>query len=293
MPEHFYIDEEVNIRTGADAKEALRRENDQRFLSADRGIVQVDQQRWNTAQGAERIHWMKRGRGLTDDRNQHHFAQFEGYQAIRGMRFRHAIELGCGPFTNLRLLRSCCEIEQCSLLDPLIDDYLRHPHCAYTRTELRWERPARSVFWQRSGSAIRRRIPWWPTWRWPGRTIPVRSLYACPIEDMPFQDTYDLVVLINVIEHCYDARVVLDKVLAMLAPGGVLVFHDKLFDHQRVREDVGKVYDAAHPLQVDRRLIEQWLVAHFQTLFQHRLTERWKVAGMDFSNDVLYFIGRK
>jgi SAM-dependent methyltransferase len=293
MPEYLHIDDGVNIRTGAAAADALRRENDQRFLSGKNGVVQVDQQRWRTAQGTELTHWMKRGRSLTDDRNQLHFARFDNYQAIRGMHFRHAIELGCGPFTNLRLLGSRCQIDQCSLLDPLIEQYLTHPHCAYTRTELRWERPARWAVWQRLGSAIRRRVPWWPAWRWPGRAIPVRSLFACPIEEMPLNETYDLVVLINVIEHCYDARAVLDKVLAMLAPGGVLIFHDKLFDHQRVSVDVRQVYDAAHPLQVDRQVVEQWLAAHFQALFQRNLTEQWQVAGMDFSADVLYFIGRK
>ncbi|MBK8020935.1 MAG: hypothetical protein IPK19_05765 [Chloroflexi bacterium] len=59
MTKKYHIDEQVNVLTGAAAEDALKAENDELFLSADRGIVQVSSERWQKAQRAERRHWMR------------------------------------------------------------------------------------------------------------------------------------------------------------------------------------------------------------------------------------------
>src|SRR5206468_351317 len=107
------------------------------YLDPKDGVVRVPKQRWQQAQRYERETWMVANTAASDDRNSAHYGGFRGYEALRGRTFLRAIELGCGPFTNLRLIGRTCTIAQCSLLDPLIKDYLNHPHCTYNRQMLR------------------------------------------------------------------------------------------------------------------------------------------------------------
>ncbi|MGH9424640.1 MAG: methyltransferase domain-containing protein, partial [Thermoanaerobaculia bacterium] len=228
--QYLYVDEELHILTGDDAERALREHSDAAYLDPRDGVVRVPRQRWQQAQRYERDTWMVAGAEATDDRNVEHSDGFGGYAALEGRRFMHAIELGCGPFTNLRIIAGHCAIECCSLLDPLIDDYLKHPHCSYDRHSLRTGETQLNAILSRSlpGRALRRVVravaPGLLT-----RCLPVAEILSIPIEEMPVSPAYDLVVMLNVLEHCYDASVIFDKILAILQPGGVFVFHDKLF----------------------------------------------------------------
>ena len=45
-------------------------------------------------------------------------------------------------------------------------------------------------------------------------SVPIGRLVASPIEEMPLDRKYDLVVMENVIEHCYDAELVFANILS-------------------------------------------------------------------------------
>jgi SAM-dependent methyltransferase len=292
--QYLYVDEELHIRKGDDAAKALREQSDLPYLDAHDGVVRVPKQRWQQAQRYERETWMVANTAATDDRNSAHFDGFRGYEAIRGRTFLHAIELGCGPFTNLRLIGQTCTIAQCSLLDPLIEDYLNHPHCTYNRKMLRTSETSLSVSLGRTlaGRALRRALRVIA----PGtivRSIPIRAILPMPIEEMPSGNAYDLVVMLNVLEHCYDASVIFDRILSILKPGGVFVFHDKLFTAAEAEEDVRTRFDAGHPLRVGGTVIESFLETNFTPLFaQHGLVEDGH-EGHDLSRDGIYFIGAR
>src|SRR5262249_6222561 len=158
-------------------------------------------------------HWMERGRNATNDRNDEHYVGFDKYQAIQGLSFEHAIELGCGPFTNLRLIGNVCRIKRCTLLDPLIDSYLAHPHCSFTRHFL--------FLQEREGRSLPHRM-WKRVTRRPMRylhSVAVAETIASPIEQMPTNHQYDLVAVINVLEHCFDAERVFAKILSVMRKG--------------------------------------------------------------------------
>src|SRR5262245_17085533 len=110
MKKYLHIDSDVRIRTGEEARRALESENDQSFLTSDSGILRVPEDRWRRAQTAERKHWMTLGIDSEDDRNEDHRAGFENYRVLTGRKFASAIELGSGPFTNLRLIANHCQI---------------------------------------------------------------------------------------------------------------------------------------------------------------------------------------
>jgi SAM-dependent methyltransferase len=297
---YLHIDSDVRILTGDAAKRAREHKNDQEFLDpAGGGVLNVTEKRWITAQTAERKHWMELGIHSDDDRNKEHAAGFGGYRALAGKTFGSAIELGCGPFTNLRLIANHCRIDAYTLLDPLISDYLTHPSCAYTRFELFVDRYRSQLVPARLRTAIRRRLP--STLlrrirdnrnRWGiGRAIPIKNLIAAPIEQMPTDCAHDLVVIINVIEHCYDVRQVFANILAVMPPGSVLVFHDKLYDHEHVEQQITTSYDAAHPLRIDQKVVRSFLDSNFESLYTNVMPAPPILTGDKYSSGMLYIIG--
>lgn len=291
----IYVDKNVRIFSGEEAKRALREKNDLSFVDEGEGVVAVPRERWEEAQYAERLHWMERGYKSIEDRNDYHESAFEDYGALQGRTFGHALEMGCGPFTNLRIIGKHCTIERCSLLDPLIGEYVSHPNCTYDRNNLYLaQRLSRKTiinmvlgrYFTPLYNSLRKRL---------NPTIPVAALLACPVEQMPVDQTYDLVCIINVIEHCYDTNLVFANILKVLKPGGVIVFHDRYYDHDEVLDIVQNQYDAAHPLKVDRRRIDSFLSDNFEPLFR-QVTHNCSMAdGIDdvIAYDELYFIGAR
>ena len=261
---YTFIDKSFKKTAGDAARDLVEQHNDRRFLSRDRGVVSVSDSRWREAQEAERHGWMQLWRNETEDRNSFHASLFEDYLPLQGMQFRNAIELGCGPFTNIRLLGRVAEIGAISLLDPLIDEYVNHPNCSY-RDRLLFFGPQKFTY--------------------------VDRLVASPIEDFASAAEFDLVLLINVIEHCRDFDRVVEVIWSMLAPGGVFVFHDHCYRHADVAAALDRHFDAAHPLRVDRAALDQFL-ARFEMIF-HRVVVTGGKAPRSGPGEMIYFIGRK
>jgi SAM-dependent methyltransferase len=293
MTKYIYIDRGVNILTDKEAENALQKENDRKFLSADSGIVRVSTERWQAAQEAELKHWMGLGLKASNDRNDQHLVGFDWYRAIQGSTFNSAIELGCGPFTNMRLIADICYVKECTLLDPLIEHYLAHPNCFYTRHSLSLESAREPLLLKRIRRGILRRFPGMRRFVSDTRKIPIRQIVASPIELMPIDRKYDLLVIVNVIEHCYDIAEVFKNITAVMEKGAIIVFHDKLYSHDTVKQTVAISYDAAHPLQVDSRSVNLFLEGNFTPVYRRIVTHSYTFLGEDISEDTLYFIGKK
>jgi SAM-dependent methyltransferase len=205
--------------------------------------VKVSESRWREAQDWERDGWIatekKRARffknwiwpvfsvlGLKpryrgNDWNDWWADHFGHYHFLPD-HVGNAIELGCGPYTNWRLIGERCHAEHLVLSDPLIRTYVGFPHTF------------------------------------------LRHLYrkaACmvddhPIEDCPFSSgRFDLVVMINVLDHVRDAEVCLQTALRLVRPGGWLIVGQDLTDAgdlERLRDAPGH---EGHPITVD----EAWM----------------------------------
>ena len=78
---------------------------------------------------------------------------------------------------------------------------------------------------------------------------------------MKTESTYDLVVFINVLEHCFDVDLAFATLKRSLAPRGILVFCDKLYECASVENRLPSQYDDSHPLLVDHAVIEKHLAA--------------------------------
>ncbi len=263
-PDYTYVTRDFEVITGEAAKAVVEKTNDKHFLTRDGGIHTVTVDRWKLAQDAERHHWLDLRPHMREDRNMDHAYMYDRYAMLGGKTFENAIELGCGPFTNMHVLGQVCHIKRLTLLDPLIEDYLTHPNCLY-----------------RNGSLMVSS----------GQPLPVDERVALPIEQFEPKQSYDLVVMLNVIEHCYDVPLIFQKIWDMTAPGGFVFFHDRYFDHAQVVAEAERTYDAAHPLKVDRKLIDGF-IARFEEVFFRFITT---LGQAEFSGigDQVYFVGRK
>lgn len=297
---YWCVDENLNVLTGDAARVRLQALSDACYLDPELGIAEVPKSRWQVAQDCERLGWLGPWAGASDDRNLEHMRDFGGYRALRGLSFHRAIELGCGPFTNLRLIDEVCCLDGVTLADPLIEAYLSHPHCRYTRTDLVCERHthlARLLGTSLISRGVRKVVrATAPRLLLSQRRVPIRELIAKPIEEMPdAHGAYDLVVIINVLEHCYSASSVFERILEMLAPEGYLVFHDKLYSSGRVAQMVnGHYYEAAHPLMIDAHLVDGFLDREFSPVFRSAVTKEFRdPASLLPSYDGLFYIGKR
>jgi SAM-dependent methyltransferase len=259
-----YITRDFEVVTGEAARPLVEKTNDRRYLTRDAGIHTVSIDRWKLAQDAERHHWLDLRPHLSEDRNMDHAFMYDRYSAIAGKTFENAIELGCGPFTNMAVLAQRCTIKRLSLLDPLVEDYLGHANCTYRDGSLRLQS---------------------------GQALPVAERIAKPVEQFQPESRYDLVVMLNVIEHCYNVPVIFRKIWEMTAPGGLVLFHDRYFDHAQVAKEAERIYDAAHPLKVDRKMIDGFLARFERVFFRFITTEGLVVHAGE--GDQVYFVGRK
>lgn len=256
MKNFQFVDSDVHVWLGEEARQKLLKKNDSHFFQSGKGIIEVTPERWREAQSFERKTWMELSLAAGDDRNYYHLSNFREYQDLRGRYFRRGIELGCGPFTNFRLLMSVLGgVGQLDLLDPLIDEYVNHPNCTYRTGYL--------------------------------NGLPV-NLIKSSIEDWNPSAKYDLVVMINVLEHCFSLPKVFDQISEVLVPGGVFVFADVSTSSDSLFLDSS--YDAGHPIRVVNDYLESLLKKDYETKSYYRFVN---TNLQEYKNNCHYFVGTK
>jgi SAM-dependent methyltransferase len=212
---------------------------------ADKSVRNVSVERWLEAQRWELAFWQegqrKRGwkrlawavlapalRGLNwgrawgDDWNQWWKDRFDGYRFLPA-QVGNCVELGCGPYTNLRLILRGRQAGRVVCSDPLIGSYLTFRG--------RWLAEAYTA----------------------GRV----EIDDHAIEESVFAPaSFDLVVMINVLDHVRDADLCLRKAIELVRPGGYLVFGQDLSNE----EDLARhPYDVGHPIRLQREDLEPHL----------------------------------
>jgi len=213
----------------------------------------VTQDRWLEAQRYELRTWQRQNRwynvalsrlrsaldsralGVGDDWNMWWYEKFDRYRELPD-QIENAVELGCGPYTNIRLVSIGRTIRHLHCSDPLA----RH----YVRFRRRWLGAK-----HRNGEIL---------------------LDDHPIEECPFaSDYFDLVILVNVLDHVRDAVACLRAAARITKPNGHLVFGQDLtdvVDTQCCPEDVG------HPIRMHHEDLDAYLRPRFQGRLRKLLT---------------------
>jgi SAM-dependent methyltransferase len=257
MSEYKYVNENAQVFEGNLAKQFLSKHSDEKYLTEE-GIISVDESRWREAQRYESGEWLKRAAGMTDDRNYFHKETFDNYTDLKGKPLESAIELGCGPFTNIRLIEKVLpNLKNITLLDPLASTYITsQPNCTYKDHKIN-EKNVKIV--------------------------------TSSIEDFKVERKYDLVVMINVLEHCFSMPKIFDKVNSMMEPGAYFVYTDVQFDYDTIVKISRSKYNSGHPLRATKEYINSVLTRNFETVFSTTFDD--EVAGEQAEE--LYFVGFK
>jgi SAM-dependent methyltransferase len=228
MTDHIFISSPVDVLTGDAARAALQTTNDAAHYTEGKGVLSVPPERWRAAQAYERDTWLTYGQVLSEDRNAEHAAMFDNYSALPE-NLGDVIELGCGPFTNWIYIRHKRRATSITLLDPMAYEYMReHRNCTYR-------------------DDIPINIVWWG----------VHWIENSSIEDYDSDDTYDTIVMINVLPHCQSVETVFAWIKDHLRPGGYLVFHEPARD-----VDPARVFDVGHPLSYTQEVIDAFLAGY-------------------------------
>jgi SAM-dependent methyltransferase len=209
-------------------------------------IIRVDKNRWERAQEYELNAWKKQNAWFMsaakymlrflrlskivvgDDWNCWWGSQFDNYDFIP-KSLENVIELGCGPYTNMRIISDGRHFNNIICSDPLAKEYIN-----FTR---RWL----SKQYHKGNVLIDNH----------------------PIEECPFKDNYfDLVILINVLDHVQDAELCLQNATRILKPGGYFIFGQDLTDDEDAeitKDDIG------HPIKISHDQIDSVLLPLFKT----------------------------
>ena len=243
--EKKYINENVQVIDGPEAAIMIKQKNDAKYFIENVGIKKVDKSRWVEAQKYEKFTWcIGGGRNCTEDRNHDHQKLFDNYKILPSI-LNHdlsVIELGCGPYTNLNLILPLLKkrIASVDLLDPLARYYMMSsPNCTYKNGMLQFYNT---------------------------KVIPL------PIEEFTPTKKYDLVVMINVLEHCFDIDLIFEKVFNMMNDGGVLIFSDKAMTDKALKECIENIYDAGHPIRISEEYLDEKLKL-FKPLYSYDLLD--------------------
>lgn len=236
-----FVDKNINIFRGKEAENKLLERNDKQYFEEEIGICKVSYDRWKEAQEYERKTWVEQCRNLSTDRNEDHAKHFENYKMLNDMLVNKELtitELGCGPFTNLRLILPTLkkQIKKVDLLDPLILDYINNmSRCPYKNCRL-------------------------------GLT-PVNLIYS-PIETFNTKEKYDLIVMINVLEHCFNFENIWEKIKSFMHEDSIFVFADKFIDDTKLTEHIDNQFDAGHPLRISNSFIDNKINKDYNILYK-------------------------
>lgn len=257
-----YTDKNIIVHTGQSAEELLNTKNDSIYIENGE-ILRVDMDRWKEAQFYERKTWMEQCLMLNDDRNYDHYRNFNSYHPIveyaRSYPIKNIIELGCGPFTNLRTMLHYLNPVEVHLLDPLLSSYLNHPNCSYKNNKMG------------------------------GYDIKTHSI---PIEEFNPDVKFDLVIMNNVLEHCYNIETIFDKIYDCLNVGGLFVFGDVYFMKRDIIELSNILYDSGHPLRLSKEYMDERL-SQYESIFDNEIHTPAPGLHPDYARHEKYFIGIK
>src|SRR5262245_45241498 len=240
----------------------------------------VSLERWQAAQRWEENHWLGAqkarsrfgknviwrvlsalglvGKYRGEDWNSWWKARFNDYGFLPS-QVDNALEVGCGPYTNMAHIQQRCRPLHLVLSDPLI------------RTYVKFKLTFVAEMYQQA------------------RCV----LDDHPLEELPFRDAYfDLVVMINVLDHVRDARLCMRNVIRVTRPGGILIIGQDLTNEADTRSLEGAPGEIGHPIRMEGSWFEPYLKAGFEPVI-YKVLSREEGRGPEHHCGTLLFAGRK
>lgn len=256
-PGYEGIDCEINLNQSTAAESCAN--NDRCFFHPLYGIGEVSLERWEAAASAELSVWATH-RGF-NDRWKDHLAGFDNYKMLPN-DLGNMIEMGCGPYTQtlsiLRLRNKHVNIRKLTLSDPNANEYMNQvKQCSY-----------------KNGTLIGFNY------------IPTTIITLKSEEMLSYTDTFDTILMINVLEHVQNAYQILQNLYMALTVNGTLIFAERWWD--QLYEKNNYKMDNIHPIRI-KYYVWKWFTDHFIPLYDARNHESF----LKYEYNGSYFIGRK
>jgi 2-polyprenyl-3-methyl-5-hydroxy-6-metoxy-1,4-benzoquinol methylase len=253
-----FVSKEIECWKNESALEKLKIKNDKKFLlNSDEGIVEVSKERWEEAQYYEKKTWDKHEH-ISDmpNRNIEHVLDFDNYKTLNDVltnKDLSIIELGCGPFTQIThiLRRINYNSVKLDLLDPLVDHYSKLNNCVY-----------------KGGELI-------------GFENVEINLINSPIEEYNLNKKYDIIVMMNVLEHCFNVAEIFEKINNMLKENTIFIFSDCCIKNSMMNDLVESQYDSGHPIRITEKKLDEYLSLYNNRIyykeFHDRHNQEWRI----------------
>ena len=238
-------------------KQCILGRTDTCFYHPAYGVAQVSMERWKYSQSFEQDIWATRD--TDNDRNEGHANSFDNYRILPD-NLGKLIEIGGGPFTQTKTIleKRKPQVESITILEPNVVHYVKTvKHCTYAK----------------DGT-----IDGYKT-----------ILINGAAEDVSFYEHFDTLVMINVIEHVFDAFKILEQTYDMIKPGGIIVWHERLWDNYRGEIDNLREFQL-HPIRLNRHFAN-FFMSKFETLYMIDQKDSRELQRL--ANEGVYFIGRK
>lgn len=239
----------------------------------------VPEERWQQAQAWEEAHWVDAQRMRAryfknyiwrllalfrlvpkyrgDDWNWWWSEKFDHYNFLP-RNVENALEVGCGPYSNMRVIMEKCYPKHLFLSDPLIRTYVNFKLTFVADM-------------YRKGLC---------------------TLDDHPLEELPFaSDYFDLVVMINVLDHVRSARQCMENLLRVTRPGGIFIIGQELTSSEDLtvlKQDAGEV---GHPIKLDHAWFNPYLARAEPIINKILKREEGRVPDCHYAT--LLFAGRK
>jgi ubiquinone/menaquinone biosynthesis C-methylase UbiE len=249
-------------------------------MQTDRQLTdRTSKEHWDRAQAWECGHWVREQKQLAkfgknqlwrllsamgfleryrgDDRNRWWQGMFDNYSFLPST-VANALEVGCGPYTNMRLIQKACRADHLCLSDPLIRTYVRFKMTFVSQM--------------------------------------YREAACClddhPLEQLPFADRYfDLSVMINVLDHVQDANACMKNLLRVTRAGGYLILGQDLTNEEDLaRHPEGLA--TGHPITLNEEWFKPYLGGQFDVLL-NKVLPRQAGWAPEWHYGTLVFAGRR
>jgi len=243
-------------------------------------VDKVSLDRWQEAQSWEKAHWVNTQKARSrffknqiwrllsafgavskyrgDDSNGWWKEQFRNYDFVPST-IQNAIEVGCGPYTNVRMMLDRTRFDHLVLSDPLIRSYAKFK---LTFVSEMYEKVA-------------------------------CVLDDHPLEQLPFaSDSFDLSVMINVLDHVQDAVKCMENLVRVTKPGGILIVGQELSNEEDMAKLVNDPGRIGHPITVDEAWFSQFVDGKFDVIHR-KVLSRQEGRGPEHHYATLIFAGKK
>ena len=186
--------------------------DDKCFYSPEAGIFAISYARWEMSQEAEKRTWIRMSRGNPlFDRVDEHLTDFDEYRPVGedGANLGKFLEVGAGPWTQSKWMmkQRGFKVDRYVLLDPGVITYVGNVESTvFKRGEMEG---------------------------FEGKTVVIQG--GGEHLDI-FHESFDTVMMVNVLQHVVNAIMLLRNVYNSLKPGGLLIFSDCWMTEEQEKE---------------------------------------------------------